>query len=125
MSAEGEARGLPWTDREIDLVVAAYLGMLDRQRRGEASSKAEHVTGLLVQLPARSRGSIERKLQNISAVLEENHFEWLKGYVPLSHYQDALRAAVLAALVQEDLPDRIDPGGGGRRPDPANAPIGP
>jgi hypothetical protein len=42
----------------------------------------------------RSEGSIERKLQNISAVLDLLGAEWINGYKPLAHYQDALVSAV-------------------------------
>jgi hypothetical protein len=37
---------------------------------------------------------IERKLQNISAVLDMLGTQWINGYKPLTHDQDALVAAV-------------------------------
>jgi hypothetical protein len=46
----------------------------------------------------RSEGSIERKLQNISAVLDLLGVQWINGYKPLAHYQDALVSAVERSL---------------------------
>jgi hypothetical protein len=49
----------------------------------------------------RSEGSIERKLQNISAVLDLLGVQWINGYKPLAHYQDALVSAVERSLGRE------------------------
>lgn len=46
----------------------------------------------------RSPGSIERKHENISAVLQELGLPWIKGYKPLGNFQDNLAAAVAARL---------------------------
>ncbi len=94
VSVSGEA----WTRVEIGAAVAAYVDMLQRELRGERFSKAETVRRLRALLPVRSEGSIERKLQNISAILDEQGLEWIDGYKPLSHYQRELKPAVLAAV---------------------------
>lgn len=93
--ATGITTGDPWTELEIEAAVAAYVDMLGAQVRGERYSKADVVRRLHSLLPARSPGSIERKFQNISAVLDEVGTEWIDGYKPLPHYQYALRRAVL------------------------------
>ncbi len=49
-------------------------------------------------LPARTTGSIERKLQSVSAILDESGLEWIDGYKPLPHYQRDLKPVVLAAM---------------------------
>ena len=90
--------GEAWLPAEIDAVVAAYLDLLASQIRGERRVKADIVRALATTLPARTHGSIERKLQNVSAVLDELGFEWIDGYKPLPHYQHLLRDAVEAAL---------------------------
>jgi len=87
--------GKPWTRSEIAAAVAAYLSMLRSELRGEHYVKSDVVRGLEPQLPDRSRPSIERKLQNISAVLDEEGLAWVDGYKPLAHYQHDLRMAVL------------------------------
>ena len=69
--------------------------MLARELRGERYSKTDFIHMLQRQLPARSTGAVERKLQNVSAALEESGLDWIDGYKPLSHYQGDLRDAVL------------------------------
>ena len=90
--------GEPWTDEEVDVVVAAYLALLGRELKGERPNKAEVIRGLSAILSARNSGSIERKLQNISAVLDEQQHPWVEGYKPLPHYQRSLRGAVETGL---------------------------
>ncbi len=95
--AQGET-GKPWNRWEIDAAVVAYLDMLQKERRGEAYVKAGVTRDLGLILPARSKGSIERKFQNISAILDESGLPWIDGYKPLSNYQDELSAAVIDAV---------------------------
>jgi len=87
--------GKPWAAPEIEVTVAGYAEMLRMELRGERYSKAETVRRLRLLLPARSTTSIERKLQNISAILDESGLDWIDGYKPLAHYQRELKAAVL------------------------------
>jgi hypothetical protein len=94
--ARGET-GKAWNRWEIDAAVAVYIDMLQKERRGEAYVKAHTVRALGQVLPARSPGSIERKFQNISAILDEAGLPWIDGYKPLSNYQDELGIAVLDA----------------------------
>lgn len=74
-------------------MVDSYFGMLASERSGVRYSKAENRRQLMKTV-RRSEGSIERKLQNISAVLDMLGAQWINGYKPLAHYQDALVAAV-------------------------------
>lgn len=67
--AADDPSGTVWTDREVDLVVAAYFQMLEQEIIGEHYVKS-HKNAELQNLTGRSRGSIERKLQNVSAVLD-------------------------------------------------------
>ncbi len=84
-----------WVLTEIEVLVAAYADMLKREMRGERVVKADAVRALEVVLPARTSGSIERKMQNVSAVLDEKGMPWIPGYKPLSHYQRDLAIAVM------------------------------
>ncbi len=108
MEQSAGGTGRPWTREEVALAVAAYVDMLRRELRGEPYVKTEVVRALEPQLPDRSRPSIERKLQNISAVLDEEGLAWIDGYKPLAHYQHELRVAVLDTLghrIGESLED--------------------
>ena len=74
--------------------------MLRSELRGESYVKSDVVRNLQPLIPNRSSASIERKFQNISAVLDEEGFDWIDGYKPLAHYQHELRDAVLASVGQ-------------------------
>lgn len=60
--------GEAWSDREIDLIVGDYFAMLADDLAGQEVNKAEH-NRALQRLTRRSKGSVEFKHQNISAVL--------------------------------------------------------
>jgi hypothetical protein len=64
-------------------------------------NKTWHRNALAVQLDNRTPGSIERKHQNISAVLIEIGHPWIAGYKPLGNYQ-ALLAEVIEERVRDD-----------------------
>lgn len=81
--------GSDWSDGEIDLIVADYFDMLRLERLGQPYIKAER-NRALQQLIRRSRGSIEFKHQNISAVLLKLGMDWISGYKPMPNYQMAL-----------------------------------
>jgi len=67
MDALGGGRGRPWTRVEVEAAVAAYLDMLRSELRGLPYVKSDVVRDLQPLIPERSRPSIERKFQNISA----------------------------------------------------------
>ena len=101
-----------WTDLEIDLIVADYFAMLVEELTGRSFSKAEHnraLQGLLID-PPRSRGSIEFKHQNISAVLLGLGQPWINGYKPAANFQNALVDGVLRWL--DSHPDWLAPKSG-------------
>src|SRR5688572_3319293 len=72
--------------------------MLGRWLRDEPFNKAEHNRRLQTRLMNRSRGSIEWKHQNISAVLIELGYPYLAGYKPRFNYQELLRTIVIQRL---------------------------
>jgi hypothetical protein len=84
----------PWSREEVETVVGDYLRMLDKELRGEPCGKAEHNRQLQALLRSRTRGSIERKHQNISAILIELGYPYIDGYKPLRNYQELLRTVV-------------------------------
>lgn len=85
--------GTDWSSGEIDLIVADYFSMLAMDLRREPFVKA-HRNEELQRLTGRSRGSIEFKHQNISAVMMRLGLPWLRGYKPLSNFQEALVSGV-------------------------------
>ena len=95
-----------WSRKEVEIAVADYLDMLSKELRGLGFNKAEHNRGLQQLLPMRTRGSIERKHQNISAVLLELGYPYIDGYKPLGNYQELLRDAVEARLLRATTLDK-------------------
>ena len=103
--------GKNWTDQEIDLIVADYFDMLKLELAGLPFVKAERNRGLQANT-GRSRGSIEFKHENISAVLLKLGMPWITGYKPMPNFQTALIAGVERYLdaditLFEGLPDHI------------------
>lgn len=79
-----------WSQQEVEIIVEDYLGMLALELRGQEYNKAERNRELRNLLPARSRGSIEFKHQNISAVMIEMGYPYVEGYKPRSNFQGLL-----------------------------------
>ncbi len=91
---------IPWSNTEVQLIIADYFNMLSAELKGEEYSKAAHRRALLPLLANRSDGSVEFKHQNISAVLVELGQPFIKGYLPRFNYQQILKEAVIDYLQQ-------------------------
>ncbi|MBL8707744.1 MAG: hypothetical protein JNL25_01005, partial [Rhodospirillaceae bacterium] len=87
--ATNDPTGTDWTSTEIDLIVADYFDMFRAEMAGMVVNKAER-NRALQKLIQRSRGSIEFKHQNISAVLDRLGNPWIIGYKPRFNFQSAL-----------------------------------
>lgn len=90
-----------WSREEVESTVADYFHMLTMELAGQQYSKADHRRKLIRLLKNRSEGAIERKHQNISAILIELGCQYIPGYKPLRNYQ-ALLYEVVANRVQND-----------------------
>jgi len=87
-----------WSREEVEATVADYFAMFDLELRGQPFNKAEHNRALQRLLSSRSHGAVERKHQNISAILIEVGYPYIDGYKPLGNYQELLRTVVLERL---------------------------
>lgn len=106
------ATGSDWTDGENDLIVADYFAMLGEELAGRSFVKAHH-NAAIVAATGRSRGSVERKYMNVSAVLVRLGLPRIKGYVPAVNAQfGPLSAAIDRYLtgnpkaLEPTVPDR-------------------
>ena len=91
--AEGPVRdgaGSTWTDDEAELLIADYFGMLQLDLLGKTYNKAEHNRLLREKLDGRSKGSVEFKHQNVSAVLLNLGLPYIDGYKPAKNFQRSL-----------------------------------
>lgn len=67
-----------WTVAEIEAAVDAYLKMFELERIGQKFNKAHENRVLRVSaLHNRTEGSVEFRMQNISAVLLRMHREYI------------------------------------------------
>lgn len=104
-----------WSRSEVEATVQDYLDMLSCELRREPFNKAAHNRALREKLNGRSRGAVERKHQNISAVLIGFGFPSIDGYKPLRNVQGLLRdivrerLAVVENLVKADVEERQTP----------------
>ena len=93
--------GEVWTQKEVDAAITDYFRMLELELRGETFVKTARNLALRSQLDDRKPGSVERKHQNISAVLIELSFPYIFGYKPLGNAQKLLRETVAARLPED------------------------
>src|SRR6202043_1928582 len=98
--ATGE--GGHWPDEELDLIVADYFLMLNDEAAGVSFNKAQHNRLLRSEID-RTKGSIEFKHQNISAVLQQLGLPRIRGYLPAMNYQKAIIAAIDRYLSQNPV----------------------
>ena len=93
-----------WSAEELNATVAAYFDMLDCEARSEPYTKANINKRLRAgPLRARSKGAVEYKFGNISAVLRRAGLAWVPGYKPYPNVQRALQEGVLAEAEARNL----------------------
>jgi hypothetical protein len=81
-----------WSDLQNDAVVASYFAMLSDELSGRSYNKAAQNRLLQGQI-GRSRGSIEFKLSNVSAVFKGLGLPTIRGYQPRFNFQMSLAEA--------------------------------
>ncbi|MGG5889812.1 DUF3883 domain-containing protein [Falsiroseomonas sp. HC035] len=104
-----ELPGSTWTASQVNHCVAAYTDMLQHELAGQSYVKATYNEQVRLAT-GRSKGAVELKFANVSAVLDEMGLRWLKGYLPREHGQaGAIRDALEAYLVMhQGFADRLE-----------------
>ena len=84
--------GSSWTENENNALTKAYIDMLEKLMNGGDVVKAE-VRRELIEGPLaeRSDSSVEFKMANASAALDDAGYPWVEGYKPLENYQQQLQ----------------------------------
>ena len=95
-----------WSRGEVEATVADYLHMLTMELTGQQFNKTNHRRNLIQLLDSRSKGAIERKHQNISAILIELGCPYISGYKPLGNYQELLFEVVADRLKAANMFDQ-------------------
>lgn len=89
---------MDWSREEVEAIVADYLQMLTLELAGQSYNKTEHRQRLQAKLNRRSDASIEFKHCNISAIMIDLGFPYIRGYQPRSNYQ-----AMLVSVAEEQI----------------------
>ncbi|MFC1559176.1 HNH endonuclease [Gemmatimonadota bacterium] len=94
-----EDSGSTWSDQELEATIESYFVMLRREQLNEKINKAEVNRQLRsLELSERTKGSVEYRMQNISAVLQELMHPIIRGYVPQenvgSHVSERIRQII-------------------------------
>jgi hypothetical protein len=96
LSAEARARPqIDWSDEELQAAVAGYAEMMRLDADGTPYVKA-HYYRLLAEQFGRVEGAFERRMQNISHLLDVRGLKWLQGLKP----QENVGANVEPRLVE-------------------------
>ena len=90
--------GEDWSREEVEATVGDYFAMLRHELAGLPVNKSAHNERLRQLLRNRSRGSVEFKHANISAVLTLHGYPYVDGYKPRHNFQALLEQAVLEYL---------------------------
>jgi hypothetical protein len=93
--------GTDWRREEVALIVTDYLAMLTSELTGQNYNKTARRRQLLAQLPGRTGGSIEFKHCNISAVMLELGFPYLRGYKPRANFQRSVLVDAVSSQVSK------------------------
>ena len=92
-------KNIEWTDFELRETVKAYLYMLDCEAKGESYNKSEVNKSLRNGLLSkRTRGSIEYRMENISATLAELCLPWIQGYKPHGNVGSKVKTRIINML---------------------------
>jgi hypothetical protein len=100
--------GDDWSRDEVEATVADYFAMLRDELAGLRVRKSEHNDHLRRQLRNRSKGSVEFKHANVSAILTLHGYPYIDGYKPRFNFQSLLEQVVLEYLdVSRDFFDLL------------------
>jgi hypothetical protein len=97
-----------WSRDEVEVIVADYFDMLRDELAGLRVNKTEHNERLRRLLRNRSRGSVEFKHANISAILTLHGYPYIDGYKPRVNFQALLEQVILEYIdVHRDFFDPL------------------
>lgn len=82
-----------WSQKEVGETVKAYFKMLMLELAGKPFNKSKFNTGLRKKVK-RSKGAVEYKFRNLSAVLQKMEIPFIEGYLPSENYQSLLEFTV-------------------------------
>ncbi|MBC4014618.1 DUF3883 domain-containing protein [Siccirubricoccus deserti] len=102
--------GEDWTPAQVEAVVSAYFAMMRLEAQGSPYTKSSFNEQVRAAT-GRSKGSVEFKFQNLSAVLDSMGLQWIAGYKPRGHGQvGAIKDALEGYLgSHQGFADKLEP----------------
>ena len=101
------AQGSDWSDEELEASVDAYLKMLKWETEGTKYVKSKINSELRDgPLSSRTKGSVEFRMQNISAVMQELGVTWIKGYKPAANVGEQVKTNIKKVILRRDEIDQ-------------------
>lgn len=98
-----------WTDEELEAAIKAYFLMLSKESAGENYNKSENNRELRTSiLMNRSKGAVEFRMQNISAVLQELCHPFIQGYLPRGNVGTEVSERIKRIIFQNRLLNEDD-----------------
>lgn len=98
---------MEWSRNEVEAIVADYLKMLSLELSGQTFNKSAHRRALQIKLNQRSDSSVEFKHCNLSAVMIDLGFPYVRGYQPRGNYQALLYEVATAQVKQSAILDSV------------------
>jgi 5-methylcytosine-specific restriction protein A len=93
-----------WHDSELEAAVDAYLWMLDQESHGKPYNKSDVNAKLREKsLSGRTKGSIEFRMQNISATLDELCLPRISGYLPAKNVGEGVKDRIRSVLAKKGV----------------------
>lgn len=93
-----------WNDAELAIAIKAYMQMLHAELHGVVYNKAAVNKELRAgALASRTKGSIEFRMQNISAALYELKMPYIAGYLPARNIGSTIKQKIVALLSQQGI----------------------
>lgn len=98
-----------WTDAELAGAVRAYVGMLHAELKGVAYSKSAVSQELRDgPLAGRTKSSVEFRMQNISAALNELRMPIIQGYRPAQNIGSTVKKKMISLLRENGSDTLLD-----------------
>lgn len=103
-SPQANSDASAWSDAELAVAIKAYLQMLHLELQGLPYNKAAMNRALRDgALAARTKASIEFRMQNISAALYELKMPYIAGYLPARNIGSAVKEKMVAMLSAQGI----------------------
>tara|TARA_Y100000996_G_scaffold394491_1_gene358892 strand:+ start:188 stop:1471 length:1284 start_codon:yes stop_codon:yes gene_type:complete len=103
-SAEDHEGDRLWTKQELEVAVKTYLSMLREEEQGRDYMKVQYLRDAQQLIPNRTVKSVEFRMSNISAVLDDLGKPWIDGYKPARNVGRNVTDMITEILNNLDVP---------------------